>query len=152
VYSDLQEQGVTTALKHSCNARENGLGISRSPAEGIGGPRGDALVSKLLKRLADRSASMNGGGGPLAEQRAAPESRGRYGPVRYPLPSAWVRMYVWRRDQGKCVRCGSQERVWFDYVIPVWEGGAITQQNIRLLCERCLHDKGVSSRRKRRKP
>ncbi len=32
------------------------------------------------------------------------------GPTGNPLPSAWVRMYVWRRDRGRCVRCGGQER------------------------------------------
>ena len=97
------------------------------------------MVSKLLKRLANRSASSSGEGGPLAEQTPAAD----------PLPSAWVRMYVWRRDRGACVRCGSQERVWFDYIIPLWEGGSITEQNIQLLCEACLRDKSASRWRKR---
>jgi 5-methylcytosine-specific restriction endonuclease McrA len=65
------------------------------------------------------------------------------------LPSAWMRMYVWRRDHGKCVRCGTQERVWFDYIVPIWEGGSSIEQNIRLLCEPCSRDKSVSRRRKR---
>ena len=126
------------------------------------------MVSKLLKRLANRSGSSSGGGGPLAEQTPAEqtpaeqtaelktaefECLGRLGPPTSPpaspLPSAWVRMYVWRRDRGKCVRCGSQERVWFDYIIPLWEGGSITEQNIRLLCELCRRDKSASRWRKR---
>ena len=46
-------------------------------------------------------------------------------------------MYVWRRDQGRCVICGSHERVWFEYIVPVRKGGSNTERNIRLLCERC---------------
>ena len=120
------------------------------------------MVSKLLKRLAKRLPSTtNGlglglGGGPLADQRAGLESsssssssRDETRPVWSPLPSAWVRMYVWRRDGGRCVRCGTQERVWFDHVVPVWEGGSLAEQNIRLLCEHCRRDKRASRRRMR---
>jgi HNH endonuclease len=107
------------------------------------------MVPKLLKRLANRSASVNGDGGPLAEQRPGLESRSRSGRAGDPLPSAWMRMYVWRRDHGKCVRCGTQERVWFDYIVPIWEGGSSIEQNIRLLCEPCSRDKSVTRRGKR---
>jgi HNH endonuclease len=27
--------------------------------------------------------------------------------------------------------------VWFDYIVPVWEGGSITEQNLRLMCQGC---------------
>ena len=61
-------------------------------------------------------------------------------------------MNVWRRDQGRCVICGSQERVWFEYIVPVWESGGVTEQNIRLLCERCKsHRKGAAFRIWRKK-
>ena len=73
----------------------------------------------------------------MAGQRAVVERRDRMGPIGPPLPSAWVRMYVWRRDHGRCVRCEGQEGVWFDYIVPVWEGGGNTEQNIQLLCEPC---------------
>jgi HNH endonuclease len=126
------------------------------------------MVSKLLKRLANRSASSSGEGGPLAEQTAEQtaelqtaeletaeleslslKSLSRPGPPASPLPSAWVRMHVWRRDRGGCVRCGSRARVWFDYIVPIWEGGSITEQNIQLLCEACRRDKSASRWRKR---
>jgi 5-methylcytosine-specific restriction endonuclease McrA len=58
-------------------------------------------------------------------------------------------MYVWRRDGGRCVRCGTQEGVWFDHVVPVWEGGSLAEQNIRLLCEHCRREKRSSRRRMR---
>jgi len=55
-----------------------------------------------------------------------------------------VRIFVWRRDSGQCVRCGSQERLEFDHVIPVSKGGSNTERNIQLLCEVCNRKKGDS--------
>jgi hypothetical protein len=106
------------------------------------------MVPKLLRRLADLSTCASADE-TLVGQRPSLERRDRSGPVGDPLPSAWVKMQVWRRDHGRCVRCGGQERVWFDYIVPVWEGGSNTEQNIRLLCERCSRDKDTSRRRKR---
>jgi 5-methylcytosine-specific restriction endonuclease McrA len=107
------------------------------------------MVPKLLKRFARRSASTSGGDQTLAGHRPGIERQDRPEPVRNPLPSAWVRMHVWSRDHGKCVLCGSQERVWFDYIVPVWKGGN-NERNIRLMCESCnRHSKGASPRRKR---
>lgn len=48
-----------------------------------------------------------------------------------------VRLFVWRRDKGRCVRCGSRERLEFDHIIPVVAGGSNTERNIQLLCEPC---------------
>ena len=48
-----------------------------------------------------------------------------------------VRIEVWRRDGGKCARCGSRERLEYDHIIPVSKGGANTARNIELLCESC---------------
>jgi hypothetical protein len=53
-----------------------------------------------------------------------------------------VRIYVWRRDGGKCVLCNSQEKLEYDHIIPVSKGGSNTERNIRLLCERCNREKG----------
>jgi hypothetical protein len=55
-----------------------------------------------------------------------------------------VRREVWRRDGGKCVNCGSQERLEFDHIIPVALGGSNTARNIQLLCEVCNREKGAS--------
>ena len=52
-----------------------------------------------------------------------------------------VRHEVWRRDQGKCVICGSQEKLEFDHIIPLSKGGANTVRNIQLLCESCNRGK-----------
>ena len=52
-----------------------------------------------------------------------------------------VRHEVWRRDEGKCVKCGSRERLEFDHIIPVSLGGSNTARNIELLCESCNRKK-----------
>lgn len=48
-----------------------------------------------------------------------------------------VRHEVWRRDQGRCCQCGSQENLEFDHIIPFSKGGSNTARNIQLLCEVC---------------
>lgn len=55
-----------------------------------------------------------------------------------------VRMFVWQRDGGKCVKCGSNEKLEFDHIIPIAKGGANTTRNIQLLCEQCNRAKGSS--------
>ena len=57
------------------------------------------------------------------------------------IPDA-VKMFVWKRDGGKCVKCGSQENLEFDHIIPLAMGGSSTARNIQLLCETCNRSKG----------
>lgn len=46
-----------------------------------------------------------------------------------------VKQEVWKRDQGKCVQCGSTTDLHFDHVIPHSKGGtSITAENIQILC------------------
>jgi hypothetical protein len=52
-----------------------------------------------------------------------------------------VKNAVWRRDEGKCVQCGSNESLEFDHIIPHSKGGANTKRNIQLLCESCNRKK-----------
>jgi len=60
---------------------------------------------------------------------------------RVPIPEQ-IRITVWRRDQGKCVVCGSRENLEYDHIIPVSQGGSSTVRNIELLCEKCNRSKG----------
>lgn len=53
-----------------------------------------------------------------------------------------VRFEVWRRDEGKCAKCGSQKGLEFDHIIPFSKGGSNTARNIQLLCEACNRSKG----------
>jgi Holliday junction resolvasome RuvABC ATP-dependent DNA helicase subunit len=62
------------------------------------------------------------------------------GQDRHAIPSS-VRMEVWRRDGGKCVKCGGRERLEYDHIIPIAKGGSNTARNIELLCENCNRSK-----------
>lgn len=62
---------------------------------------------------------------------------------RQPIPND-VKMFVWQRDRGRCVRCGSQENLEYDHIIPVSKGGSNTARNIQLLCEKCNRSKGAN--------
>jgi hypothetical protein len=53
-----------------------------------------------------------------------------------------VRIAVWRRDQGKCARCGNRENLEYDHIVPVSKGGGNTERNIELLCQDCNRAKG----------
>ena len=47
----------------------------------------------------------------------------------------WVKLEVWKRDGGKCTKCGSEEDLHFDHIIPWSKGGSSnTPDNIQLLC------------------
>lgn len=54
-----------------------------------------------------------------------------------------VRHEVWRRDEGKCSRCGSRTNIEYDHIVPVSLGGSNTARNIELLCEACNRSKGA---------
>lgn len=53
------------------------------------------------------------------------------------IPSE-VKKEVWKRDEGKCVLCGSTKNLHFDHDLPFSRGGtSLTTKNIRLLCAKC---------------
>lgn len=48
-----------------------------------------------------------------------------------------VKLEVWKRDRGRCVKCGSTDELHFDHIIPFSKGGtSLTADNIQLLCAR----------------
>jgi 5-methylcytosine-specific restriction endonuclease McrA len=78
----------------------------------------------------------------IRREVAALENLERLDDVRRdPIPDT-VRLFVWQRDKGCCVKCGSRERLEFDHIIPVSAGGSNTERNIQLLCESCNRLKG----------
>jgi len=54
-----------------------------------------------------------------------------------------VKVEVWARDGGSCVRCGARDYLEYDHIIPVSKGGANTAKNVQLLCRRCNLAKGA---------
>lgn len=62
------------------------------------------------------------------------------GYVREPIADE-IQVYVWNRDAGKCVKCGSKENLEYDHIIPVSKGGSNTARNIQLLCQTCNRSK-----------
>jgi len=55
-----------------------------------------------------------------------------------------VKDRVWNRDNGICVKCGTNENLEFDHIIPFSKGGANTYRNVQLLCESCNRSKSDS--------
>jgi hypothetical protein len=48
-----------------------------------------------------------------------------------------VKLEVWKRDKGKCVKCGSTDNLHFDHIIPFSLGGSsLVVKNIQILCAR----------------
>jgi len=91
-----------------------------------------AHIEQFISRLEHRRDPRGQGTG--AERADASPERAR-------IPER-VRSYVWRRDGGRCVQCGSSTRLEFDHIVPVAEGGGSTERNIQLLCESCNRRKG----------
>ena len=49
----------------------------------------------------------------------------------------WVKLEVWKRDGGKCVRCGATNNLHFDHDLPFSKGGtSLSPGNVQLLCVR----------------
>jgi 5-methylcytosine-specific restriction endonuclease McrA len=85
----------------------------------------------------------NCGANPSRNARFCPTCGGKVEARSAPnrtIPSD-VKMYVWQRDGGRCVECGSNERLEYDHIIPVSKGGSNTERNVQLLCEHCNREK-----------
>ncbi len=60
------------------------------------------------------------------------------------IPAA-VKIEVWKRDKGSCVKCGSKENLHFDHIIPYSQGGSSKDaKNVQILCMR--HNLGKRDR------
>ena len=51
--------------------------------------------------------------------------------------SGRVKLAVYVRDKGICIKCGSKENLHFDHILPYSKGGtSLNEENIQLLCAR----------------
>lgn len=74
--------------------------------------------------------SLSEGDGPILESSQVQVSPGRL------IPSD-VKLAVFKRDKGACVRCGSKHDLHFDHILPYSLGGSSTNvDNIQLLCQK----------------
>jgi hypothetical protein len=52
------------------------------------------------------------------------------------IPAA-VKVEVWKRDKGSCIKCGKKENLHFDHIIPYSQGGSSKDaKNVQILCSR----------------
>ena len=77
------------------------------------------------------------------EQLIGRSSSGEASERRHREPiSDEVKIFVWRRDDGQCVKCNGIKELEFDHVIPLALGGSNTARNLQLLCAQCNRKKG----------
>ena len=75
-----------------------------------------------LELLDDEANVISGGESDIEHNRIIPSS---------------VKLEVWKRDKGRCVKCGSQDNLHFDHIIPYSKGGSsLVAENIQILCAR----------------
>lgn len=128
-------------------AKQQGINIDTQAAnivaEGSNGSPGRAAT--LLKKMHKIALAHAAG---IITPEIAKSSLSLFGSVdtlparnRQPI-SDDIKIFVWQRDNGCCVMCGSQENLEFDHIIPVSMGGSNTARNIQLLCEKHNRSKG----------
>jgi len=99
----------------------------------------EATFKMLLKEWVKRNdpETKNQRAVPLSTWKSIP-SRKRY------IPTS-LRTQVWKRDQGKCVKCGSQHALEVDHRQTFAKNGDHSSTNLRLLCKNCNTYEGIQS-------
>jgi 5-methylcytosine-specific restriction endonuclease McrA len=88
--------------------------------------RGDSALRRLREQVANLEA---------VERNVKAVAR------RLPIPDD-VKLLVWSRDGGVCVKCGSAKQLHFDHIIPYSRGGGDDAENLQILCQTCNLAKG----------
>ena len=84
--------------------------------------RGSRTVFKFRLELKERVATSWGQVRELAHERMIPTA---------------VKLEVWKRDKGRCIKCGRRDNLHLDHLLPYSLGGtSLLAKNIQLLCAR----------------
>ena len=63
--------------------------------------------------------------------------KSRIPPERRRIIPTEIKLQVWKRDSGKCTKCGAVDELHFDHILPFAKGGtSVTAENVQLLCAR----------------
>ncbi|MEQ1756705.1 MAG: HNH endonuclease [Vicinamibacterales bacterium] len=103
----------------------------------------NAEIAEVILRIKAAQFKVDGEFQRLREQVAnfeAIETMRTGGRIRTAIPDD-VKLLVWSRDGGACIKCSSTDELQFDHVIPHSRGGSATEANIQLLCRRCNQTK-----------
>jgi len=95
----------------------------------------DEIILRTKKLIYDEQADLANLKAAVANLEAAIEYT-KSGPKRDPIPED-VKLLVWARDGGACVRCGSKKELHIDHIIPVAKGGGNGEANVQILCQSC---------------
>ena len=95
----------------------------------------EEIALRVKKAVYDDEADLASLRSAVADLEAAVEFK-KSGPNRDPIPED-VKLVVWARDGGACVRCGSIQNLHFDHIIPISKGGGNSEENIQILCDHC---------------
>ncbi len=101
----------------------------------ISAPEREEVALRVKKATYDEEREISNLRDAVANLEVAIEFQ-KSGPRRAPIPED-VKLVVWARDSGSCVRCGSRMDLHFDHIIPVAKGGGNSEANIQLLCQPC---------------
>jgi hypothetical protein len=56
-----------------------------------------------------------------------------------------IKFQVWKRDMGKCMKCGSTSNLNYDHIQPYALGGSSSSENLRLLCFSCNQRRAIQT-------
>jgi len=106
-------------------------------------PSTDAEIEEVILRVKkaayDQDAELARLRASIANLEAAVEFQ-KGAPNRMHIPDD-VKVVVWARDGGACVKCGSKKDLQYDHIIPVAKGGNSTADNLQILCQKCNLEK-----------
>ena len=97
----------------------------------IGDGNGGAVLNEVRSAYARRGFDTTSGTNGLEGKRR-------------PIPIK-LRAEVFRRDNHLCLKCGAEDGLSIDHIVPVSKGGQNTLDNLQTLCMPCNISKGVTT-------